>query len=78
MVVANFSLGLKPILLRVTPESTALQEQLVSAPANLFLRDRRDRNLFLTHVWRLGDGSLLRTGILFHSRTNQMSFWLVA
>jgi hypothetical protein len=42
MTVANFGLGLKPILLRAAPESTALQEQFVSAQANLFLYGWRD------------------------------------
>ncbi len=68
MAAVHFSLSLKPILLWVPPESTALQEQLESALANLFLRDRRKRSLFLAHVGRLGYGSLLGTGILFHSR----------
>jgi len=42
ITVENFGLGLKPILLRIAPESTSLQEQFVSAQANLFLYGWRD------------------------------------
>src|ERR1019366_2134975 len=65
---ANLGLGLKPILLRIAPERTPLQEQLVSAQAHLLLRGRRrDRDRAWINVWRRGDGSLLGAEILSRS-----------
>jgi hypothetical protein len=67
MTVANFGLGLKPILLRIAPESTSLQEQFVSARAHLFLYGWRDRDRTWIHLRRLGDGSILGAGIISRS-----------
>jgi len=65
-MAAHLGLGLKPILIRITPECAPLQEQLVSALADLLLCHPRNRERLLMSI-RLVGGSLLRTGTVWRN-----------